>query len=258
MDLHTINEQEKKWLLDEKYGGIETPEYLKEAKQIDDGMPVAYLIGHIDFLGCRIELGSKPLIPRAETEYWTDVLIKEYKSKYSEVELRNMKVLDVFSGSGCIGIALAKHFDCDVDFAELKAPHIKQIKKNIVLNKIDPEKVHIYQSDVLNSVPEKKYDLIVANPPYVPFSHKNTHVQNSVNKHEDPEAVFAEDDGNELIKKLIIQSKEYLEDNREIWIEFDPSQSKDLEIYVADHSPYNLNIANDQYNKNRVLILKYI
>jgi len=256
MDLHAINEQEKKWLLDEKYRGVETPEYLKEVKQIDDGMPVAYLIGHVDFLGCRIELGSKPLIPRAETEYWVDLLIKEYKSKYSEVELRNMKVLDVFSGSGCIGIAIAKHFGCDVDFAELKAPHIKQIKKNIVLNKIDPEKVHIYQSNVLNSVPQKKYDLIVANPPYVPFSHKNTHVQDSVNKHEDPEAVFAEDDGNELIKKLIIQSKEYLEDNREIWIEFDPSQSKDLEAFIVAHSLYELSILSDQYSKDRILILK--
>lgn len=256
MDLTQINEQEKKWLLREKYHGVESEAYIKEASLIDKGMPVAYLIGNIEFLGCHIDLSSRPLIPRAETEYWADVLTKKYKSKYSKVELSNLKALDVFAGSGCIGIALKKHLGCHVDFAELKPDHCEQIKENLEKNFGAGHGYQIFESDVLKSAPKKKYDLIVANPPYVPPSHKKTLVQDSVNKFEDPHAVYADDNGNALIKRLITQSDSYLSYGGELWIEFDPSQEESLVYFCTKTKNSRFHIIQDQFNQKRILVIK--
>jgi len=97
--MNGIVEQEKKWLLKEKYNGETTDAYEQECKLLETGVPVAYLIGNIEFLGCHIDLSSKPLIPRAETEYWADIFIKKVKGKYPEDELKKLNILDLFSGS---------------------------------------------------------------------------------------------------------------------------------------------------------------
>ena len=253
MALEEINNQEKVWLLQEKYNGVETEQYVRECDLIDAGMPVAYLIGNIKFLGCYIELSSKPLIPRAETEYWVDALIKHYKNLYSEVELRNLKVLDVFAGSGCIGIALKKHLGCQVDFAELKPEHCQQIQKNLSIN-FDNESSKVFQSDVLQDVPANEYDLIVANPPYVPKAHRKTLVQDSVNMYEDTEAVYADDNGNALIKSLATSVKPYLHSSASLYMEFDPSQTNTLIEFLS--RDFLVEVKKDQYERARVLRLK--
>ena len=253
MTLQQINDQEKVWLLQEKYHGIETPEYVQECKLIDAGMPVAYLIGNIEFLDCHIDLASKPLIPRAETEYWVDALIKKYKNKYSEAELRNIKVLDVFAGSGCIGIALKKHLGSQLDFAELKRKHCEQIRKNLEIN-FEDNISQVFQSDVLCDVPTKEYDLIVANPPYVPKVHRGTLVQDSVNKYEDPDAVYAGNNGNALIQSLVNSVRPFLSDDGSIHIEHDPSQTHTLMKYLS--STWTTQVIKDQFRRDRVLELR--
>jgi len=253
MSLQDINDQEKIWLLEEKYAGIESDEYHNECQMIDEGMPVAYIIGNIEFLGCCIDLTSKPLIPRAETEYWVHKLIQDYKERYSAGELRKLKVLDVFAGSGCIGIAIRKHFECHVDFAELKPEHCKQIQKNID-NNFKNDNSHIFESNVLENVPSGKYDLILANPPYVPYSHKDALVQESVNNYEDQDAVYAEDNGNELIKRLLNTCGEYLGDESSLFIEFDPSQTQELQRFASES--YQTTVIKDQFQKDRVIKIK--
>jgi len=253
MSMKSIVEQEKRWLLDEKYNGVVTDEYKDECALLEDGMPVAYLIGNIEFLGCHIDLEYKPLIPRAETEYWTDLFIKQVKKKYSEVELRNLEILDIFSGSGCIGIACAKHLQSHVTIGELQEQNIAQIKKNISNNNL--ENISSYQSDVFSEISQKKYSYILANPPYIDRN-KDKQVQHSVTQNEDYTALFTDNQGLSFVYQLIDQAPEYLKINGELWIEFDSWQTDLIDTYLADKPTWSHTYLADQYNKPRVLILK--
>jgi methylase of polypeptide subunit release factors len=77
--------------------------------------------------------------------------------------------LDIFSGSGCIGISLLSHFSNikQMDFVDIWPAALKQIKLNLALNKIKESRYKIYRSDLFNKLKGKKYDFIFANPPYV-------------------------------------------------------------------------------------------
>lgn len=269
--MNSINEQEKKWLLKEKYEGIETYEYEKECHMIDDGVPVAYLIGNIPFLGCAIDLSSKPLIPRPETEFWVDIFIKQVQQESSrrfnlredssEVQPPDMElgagfgpaILDIFAGSGCIGVAAAKQLpQSRVDFAELHPQHIQQIQKNLSINQVVG---NVFESDMFANVPPKQYDYILANPPYIADDRQDT-VQDSVQENEDHTALYAPDDGLYFIKKLIKQAPNYLAPKGEVWIEFDPWQKELLEQELSKNTHFSHSFLEDQYKKARVLILQ--
>ena len=101
----------------------------------------------IKFLGCKIDLSKRPLIPRPETKFWVGQVIKNYKLK-----IKNSKILDIFAGSGCIGLAIEKHIkNAQVYFAD-KYQYFEH--KNFI------------KSDIFSKV-VGKYDYIFANPPYV-------------------------------------------------------------------------------------------
>lgn len=243
-----INDQEKKWLLNEKYNGIENRQYLDECNLIDSGVPVAYLIGNIEFLGCHIDLKYKPLIPRAETEYWVDIFIKRNKNK------NDLTILDLFSGSGCIGLATAKHLGCMIDFGDIDSKNIKQIKKNAEVNNLI-SKINIFETDVFSNIPLKKYDFILANPPYIDRI-KKIQVQDSVINNEDDHALFADQQGLRFVYQVINEGREYLKPKGEIWIEFDSWQTELIDTYLKNNDDWKHSYLKDQYNKDRVLILK--
>ncbi|HQO27645.1 MAG TPA: hypothetical protein PKX21_01085, partial [Candidatus Pacearchaeota archaeon] len=104
MDLKELN-----WLLQEKYNLIDAvdqphlwpAEAAEDLKRLSQGEPLAYVIGFIPFLGSRIDLRFRPLVPRSETEYWVQVLLKQAAFKK-----KTIKALDLFTGSGCIGLSL--------------------------------------------------------------------------------------------------------------------------------------------------------
>ena len=251
--MNTIVSQEKKWLLAEKYNGSETEEYKAECLLLEAGVPVAYLIGNIEFLGCHIDLSAKPLIPRGETEYWVDLFIKQVKEKYSEVELHNLQILDLFAGSGCIGVACAKHLRCQVTIGEIQEQNLSQILQNTSHNKCITN-TEIIKSDVFSHIPKTQYDFILANPPYIDHA-RETDVQSSVLDNEDHVALFAEKEGLQYVYQLIDKGSDYLRTGGEIWIEFDPWQTDLIDLYLKDNATWTHAYLQDQYKKDRVLIL---
>jgi release factor glutamine methyltransferase len=241
-----MKDQERKWLLNEKYDGVETSKFFADLELLKSGTPLGFIIGHTPFYNCHIDLSYKPLIPRVETEYWVHSFV------VNDLTLE-AKVLDIFSGSGCVGIAVLKNSDANVDFAEIKSENIEQIKKNLEINEVSGD---VYQSDVFESIPKKKYDFILANPPYIAHERKDT-VQDSVLHHEDPEALFTDNDGLFFIEKLIKESSQYLKPGGKVYMEYDPWQTDKIKALLIKHKITNFEIQKDQYDRDRVLTLSY-
>ena len=151
-----------------------------------EDQPIEYVRGFTNFLGCKIDLSKKPLIPRVETEFWVKKAIQNMSYNYKTFANRKTRVLDIFAGSGCIGIAVLKHIkNAEVDFADIEDRGVghKTIK-----------------SDVFSNI-KGKYDFIFANPPYIPTNNKNL-IQKSVLKYEPRRALFGGGDGLFYIRKF--------------------------------------------------------
>jgi release factor glutamine methyltransferase len=238
--------KEISWLLKEKYNNQLTEKAKMDIKKLKQNEPLAYLIGNQPFLNCKIDLKYKPLIPRPETENWTEKIISDIKKNKKE----EIKCLDIFAGSGCIGIVILKHIKCvKVDFGEISKNFLEQIRTNLKINNIDKKCYHIIRSDIFSAI-EGKYDYILANPPYIPEKAKKL-IQKSVIEYEPLKALFAGKDGLFYIRPFLKKAKNYLKKNGKIYMEFDSAQKKKLPKILETYGYKNYQFFKDQYNKWR-------
>ena len=248
------------WLLKEKYKGKLTKAAKKDIVRLKKGEPVDYLIGFMEFMGIKIDLSLKPLIPRLETEYWVQKAIEDIQSS----SLRNSRIqcLDIFAGSGCIGIAVLKSISSTrVDFAEKEKKFLKQIRINTKLNHVDSRRYRIIECDTFEpkGVSMKysmgTYDYIFANPPYVAESRRKT-VQSSVLKREPHGALFAGKDGLQYIIRFLKEAQSHLNASGKIYLEFDSPQKREIDKLLKEYSYSSWQFHKDQYNKWRFVIVQ--
>jgi len=246
-------EREIKWLLEEKYSNQQTSSFFQDVERLKKGEPIEYLIGFSEFLSCKIDLSLKPFIPRLETEYWVEEAIREIKKTVRGN--KRVKALDVFAGSGCIGIAILKHIPfARCDFIEKEKRFLQQIKINLRINKIKKKRYQIFNSDIFEKIDErKKYNFILANPPYISFKRK-AKVQKSVLKYEPQEAIFATENGLFYIKRFLEKAKNHLEKGGKIFLEFDSFQKSILTDFFKKYK-YNFEFRRDQYHRWRWVVL---
>ena len=250
------------WLLKEKYSGRKTNQFYKDVERLARSHePLDYVIGFTEFLGCKIDLSKKPLIPRPETEFWVEQVIKEIKNRkpFGAPQGKILHILDIFAWSGCIGIAVLKHIkNAEVTFADIEDKGVghKTIK-----------------SDVFSNI-KGKYDFIFANPPYIPDYRKNpsarlrailrNRIQKSVLDFEPRKALFGGADGLFYIKKFLKDAKNYLNENGKIFMEFDgsasspqaPPQKKEIGKMVKKFGYKTCEFHKDQYDKWRWVSLR--
>lgn len=207
-----------------------------------------YARGSVPFLGVTVRLDSQPLIPRTETEYWAEHAIKSAPSATP------LRVLDLFAGSGAIGLAVLAHIPYShVTFAEIKPQHLLTIQKSIDVNGFDPSRTTLLESDVWSAV-TGVFDIVVANPPYI--SRERNTAEDSVLSAEPHEALFADDDGFSLIQKTIEGLSEHLTPNGALWIEYEPYQSERLRALGALYG-FSVAMKRDQYNVERFSVLAH-
>jgi release factor glutamine methyltransferase len=236
------------WLLQEKYDGVLTKEAKQDIQRLKAGEPLDYIIGHMEFLGCKIDLSKKPLIPRVETEYWVEEAIHQISN--TQFPTSGLKILDIFSGSGCIGISIMRQIkNAHVVFADSQDNCIKQIAINCKVNKIDKKRYAIAKSDIFSAL-TGTYDYVFANPPYIPAARKHK-VQASVLKYEPKPALFGGDDGLWYIRKFLAQAKNFLNPNGKIYMEFDSIQKREIEKLLKKYSYSGWQFYKDQYGKWR-------
>lgn len=229
-------------LLSLKHKRTSTREYLKDVSRLAAGEPVDYVLGNSEFLGATIDLSYKPLIPRVETEYWVEKAITEIPAG------EKMKILDIFSGSGCIGIAVGKRLKkAEIHFADSEENCIKQIKKNIKLNKLK-NKTKVIKSNVFKNI-NGKFNVIFANPPYIPTGRKKT-LPKSVVSYESGKYLFSGKDGLSAIRAFAEKVLSRLLPGGVVYMEFDSGQyAKVKKIFKS--KGFEVDIRKDQYEKYR-------
>ncbi len=241
--------QEIGWLIKEKYHGVVSDESQVDIARIKQGEPIAYVIGFVDFLGCKIDLSERPLIPRPETEFWVESAIKNING--------SVKCLDVFAGSGCIGVAVLKNISgAIVDFIDSDDKALKQIQINCELNDIDKSRYRIIKSDIFESI-EGSYDYIFANPPYIAESKRNN-VQESVLIHEPHSALFGGTDGLMYVETFLDKARKYLNNNGKIYMEFDTHQKDKIEKILIDKDFKKFSFHRDQFQMWRFVSLSLL
>lgn len=213
-------------------------------------IPEEYLKGKTSFLNCEIDLSKRTFIPRIETEFWVKKAIENLKKKQEK-----LNILDIFAGSGCIGIAILKacpELCRRVDFFEINNKAIEQIKINLKLNKIPKENYKVYQSDLFEALDHSSggYDYIFANPPYVAENRINE-VGDSALAHEPKKALFSGKKGLNYVRKFLKQARGFLKENGVIYLEFDPQQKKEIEKMLEKQEYSSFKFFKDQFKKYR-------
>lgn len=215
---------------------------------VNTDIPEEYADGFTIFLGCRIDLSKRPLIPRPETEIWVEQAIRELK----ESKAGELRILDIFSGSGCIGVVVAKNFpDAHVDFSDIDGKSIEQIKINIIGNGIFGKNTQVFKSDIFKSIPTgEQYDAILANPPYIDPK-RIGEVQKSVLDYEPHNALFATKGGLDIIDKFLKEAFDFLKVEGIIYLEFDPSQREDIDGMIRKAGYRGADFFKDQFGEWR-------
>ena len=247
-------DQNLRHLLKEKYKYTETQlinlktsdldkDIQNDIKSLEQKTPLAYLIGHVSFLSTNIDLRFKTLIPRPETEYWTEIYIKKIKA----LNLTNPEILDIFCGSGCIGIAIAKNLkNAKISFSDISENAILQTQKNLEINNIPEEQFTIHKGNLFERIKDKKFDVILANPPYVEDFYEDMGL-----KFEPAAALFAGKDGLNIIRKFLEEAKNYLKPNGFIVMEFGENQEEGISNILNEKGFKDFTFYKDQFDKDR-------
>ena len=154
--------------------------------------PVQMIIGEVQFCDLRIKINNSSIVPRPETEQMTEIIRRLYK------KTDHLKILDIGSGSGCIGLSLAKSYpDANVVCMDISDVAITLAKQNASLNNID--NVTFLTADVSKYRFLEQFDLIVSNPPYIKIS-EYRELEPEVREWEPREALTDEYDGLKFYK----------------------------------------------------------
>ncbi|MGC2111171.1 MAG: peptide chain release factor N(5)-glutamine methyltransferase [Candidatus Korobacteraceae bacterium] len=164
------------------------------------GMPSQYITGHQEFWGLDFVVTPAVLIPRPETEHLVETVLELARG------VPHPKLIDVGTGSGCVALALAHELkDAEVYALDLSTDALEVARANAARLQLDG-RVHFARSNVLETLDEvRNFDFVVSNPPYVGFDEADK-VQKSVRDFEPRMAVFAGEQGLDVLGPLVAQA----------------------------------------------------
>ena len=189
--------------------------------------PLAYIFKEWKFYDMKFFLTNNVLIPRQDTELVIDLILEKYHRQ------KNIDILDLGAGSGVIGIVLANKFkNANVLLSDISSDAIDIAKKNILFHKL--KNISTIKSDWFTNITNKKFDLIISNPPYINKS--DSHLKNKELLFEPKDALISEQEGYADIIKIIKLSPKFLNSNGALYIEHGYNQSKKIkELFLKNN-----------------------
>lgn len=171
-------------------------------QRISTRQPLAYLIGEAWFAGLRFVSDARALVPRSSI---AELIVDEFQPWLAQPPQR---ILDVCTGSACIAIACAHYFpQAHVDASDLSVDALALAQENVTLHGLQ-SRVQLHQSDLFDSLPPQRYELIVSNPPYV----GDAEMQGLPDeyRHEPALGLRANDNGLALVQRILESAADFL------------------------------------------------
>lgn len=217
-------------------------------KHIEKNVPLSHLAGFEYFYDRKFKVTKDVLSPRMETEELIYKVIEYIKS----INKNNIKILDLCTGSGIIGITLRKELESkslEVVASDISEEALKVAKENAIMNEAE---VKFIQSDIFENINEK-FDIIVSNPPYIAYNDKVTMEDNVLNY--DPHlALFAEEDGMYFYREIVENAKEYLEEDGLVFFEIGYDQREKI-LKLANKNGFKAEVYKDINDRDRMAML---
>lgn len=240
-------ENEMKYLI-EGAEVVEIPQLKSKVKELSQGRPVQYVIGHSEFCGLDIEVREGVLIPRPETEE----LVAWAIEKAADIE--RPRILDVCTGSGCIALALAAR----VGKASVVAVDISD--EALTIARCNAERlqlgVEFIKDDALAHLPniaDRKFDIVVSNPPYIPISERESMHVNVVNFEPDIALFVADDDPLIFYREIAVTAKHILADNGYLLFEIHQPLAQQTVDMLSELGYDAVELRNDCFDKPRMI-----
>jgi release factor glutamine methyltransferase len=227
-------------------------------QRVQEKKPLQYILGIVPFCGLKVNVRKPILIPRPETEEWVSWLIDEYKA----AGVAKFTALDLCTGSGCIGLALAKHFQQSIIVGtDINNDAITLARENCCNANLS--NASFITSDLYAHLPSTfKFHLIVSNPPYLSID-EYCQLGDDVRKWEDSKAFLGGDDGMFFYQKILLDATQFLcpleshdKELPNVVFEVGPAQNESLEKLLASFGIHKYTIHKDMQNKYRWVSIK--
>jgi ribosomal protein L3 glutamine methyltransferase len=216
------------------------------AERKNKKIPAAYLTHEAFFMGLSFYVDERVLIPRSPI---AELIQKEFSPwiKYHHIS----NILDLCTGSGCIAIACAEIFpDAKITATDLSTDALDVARIN--LDKFNLQnQIKLIQSDIFESIPQQKFDIIISNPPYV--DKKDMDNLPKEYHHEPTTALAAGSDGLDIIKKILQSAKDYLSNHSILIVEV--GNSAEALISEFPHVPFTW--LEFEHGESEVFLLTY-
>ena len=170
------------------------------------GVPAQYITGHQEFWGMDLIVSPAVLIPRPETEHVIETVLELSRAGAKEqTHSKQLRIVDVGTGSGCVALALAKELpEAEIHATDISPAALEIARANAARLQME-QTVNFHETDLLDGM-NGAFDVVVSNPPYVGESEEDT-VQLEVRKFEPRNAVFAGPNGTEVIERLVPEAR---------------------------------------------------
>ena len=255
-------------------------EFRNLLKKLENGIPIQYIINNQEFMGLNFYVDEDVLIPQPDTEVLVEEVIKycnelrnnepedketnkDYKENIEKepiinkedknINKKTIKILDLCTGSGIIGISIYKYLEnVEIYASDISQKALNIAEKNTNLNNA---KINFINSDMFENIHIKDFDIIVSNPPYI-----ESKVIKSLSKEVQNEPKLALDggeDGLKFYRSILENAKDYIRKNGAIFLEIGYDQKEKIEEILKSYKIYKeTKCIKDFGGNNRVIIIK--
>ena len=209
--------------------------------------PLQHILGTQEFMGLEFEVNRHTLIPRQDTETLVELVLAEHKEK-------DIKLLDMCTGSGCIAISLAVHGGyAHVEAADISTEALKVAEKN-GKSLLSEREIRFRHSDLFSAFDQSadKFDIIVSNPPYIP-SDVIEELEPEVRDFEPRSALDGTADGLFFYEKLAEECGRFLRENGSVYFEIGHDQGEAVENLLRTHGFKDTKTIKDLAGNDRVV-----
>lgn len=231
---------------DEEIDRVKCFNYKESIDRICKGIPVQYITNKQEFMGLNFYVDEDVLIPQPDTEILVEEVVNEYKDK-------NCLIMDLCTGSGAIGISLAKY----IENSRIVATDISE--RAIQISKLNAEKNSVWkkmkfiESNMFENIDQAEFDAIVSNPPYI----ETDEIENlsAQVKNEPYMALDGGIDGLKFYRIIVKEAWKHIKNNGKLFLEIGYNQREAVENLLKESGKYfDIFSKKDLGNNDRIVV----